>query len=123
MAFRMRVESREEGRAVLEGELKATRDQLRACELELERIRSRARDEEFKATSTRKALMRSEQLLDGWRAVARQLEAELMDGEEELLRAEMRAERLEDALTSIRGGRAYKVMRAVWRLRQPFRRG
>lgn len=80
------------------------------------------RETDFELASTKKALARSEKLLDGWRSATRRLERELMDGEERLLEAELRAERLEDALVSIRSGRAYKLMRIVWRLRRPFKR-
>lgn len=78
---------------------------------------------DFELASTQKALARSEQLLAGWREAAQRLERELMDGEKQLLEAELRAERLEDALASIRSGRAYKLMRIAWRLRRPFREG
>lgn len=81
------------------------------------------READFELTATREALARSEELLESWRGAARQLERELMDGEKRMLEAELRAERLEGTLLSIRSGRAYKLMRFIWRLRRPLRRG
>lgn len=78
---------------------------------------------EFELAATQKALARSEQLLDSWRAAAARLERELMNGEERLLETELRAERAENALASIRAGHAYKLMRALWLLHRPFKRG
>lgn len=80
------------------------------------------RRDDFELSSTQRALARSEQLLAGWREAAQRLERELTDGEERRLEAELRAERQEDALVSIRSGRAYKLMRVLWRLRRPFKR-
>lgn len=80
------------------------------------------REREFELAAVRKELARTESLLDGWREAAHRLEQELVDGEERLLQAELRAERLEEALVSLRSGRAYRLMRIIWRVRRPFRR-
>lgn len=76
--------------------------------------------EELELTSLRMERARSKELLDGWRAKAQEQERELAAAEAKLVEAELRAERAEDALTSIRGGRAYRLMRILWRLRRPF---
>jgi chromosome segregation ATPase len=91
-----------------ERQLGSHEDELPARELEL--------------SSLRKELARSEDLLDGWRARAREQERELAEAEGKLVEAELRVEQAEDALSSIRGGRAYKLMRVLWRLRRPFGR-
>jgi hypothetical protein len=83
-------------------------------------VRPAGREDEFELAATQKALARSEELLDGWRREAQRLERELIDGEEKLAEAEARAERLGDALASIRAGRAYQLMRVLWRARRPF---
>lgn len=116
------VEALKERRDALERELVATRQRLRARERQLEQVQAKTREGEFESASTQRALLRSERLLDSWREVARRLERELIDGEERLLQAELRAERLEEALVSIRSGHAYKLMRVIWRLRRPFKR-
>jgi chromosome segregation ATPase len=85
----------------LGGELEAAREKRRECERELQQARD---------------------LLDSWRPIVQQQERELIDGEARLVESELRAEKLEDALASIRTGRVYRLMRIVWRLRAPFRR-
>jgi chromosome segregation ATPase len=106
----------------LAGELSAERERLRECERRLERAQSALSTRDFELASVRRELDRNEELLDGWRVTVREQEAELIEAEAQLVAAELRAERFEDALTSIRSGRAYKLMRIVWRLRKRVRR-
>ena len=79
-------------------------------------------ERDFELASARRALEAAEQLAGGWRDETRKREAELLDAEERLAEAELRAERSEEALAAIRGGRSYRLMRLAWRLRRPFRR-
>jgi predicted RNase H-like nuclease (RuvC/YqgF family) len=114
----------------LELELDAARATIReqqheldARERKLERLQSTGSERDFQLASMAKILARSEPLLDGWRRTARQQEQELMDGESQLIETELRAERLENTLASFRSGRAYILMRVMWRLRRIFKRG
>ncbi|MET0304811.1 MAG: hypothetical protein ABW196_01110 [Solirubrobacterales bacterium] len=104
----------------IERELELAREELHARGLELERLRSALHERDFELSSARKRLARSEQLMDGWRETADRQERELAVGEEGLVQAELRAERFEDALTSIRTSHSYKLMRILWRVRRPF---
>jgi chromosome segregation ATPase len=102
--------------------IKAQRDEIDMLVDKLAVARSRSDELEFELKSTQKALARGEQLLDGWRAAVQERERELMAGEVRLVEAELEAERLDQALRSIRAGRSYRLMRIIWRLRRPFNR-
>lgn len=89
-----------------------------------ERAQSREHEYErdFELAAAQGELERTERLLEGWRKMVRELEEELVDGETKLVQAELKAERLDAALSSIRAGRAYKLMRILWWIRRPLRR-
>jgi SAM-dependent methyltransferase len=56
------------------------------------------------------------------RATARERERKLALAEARLEKAQQRAEHFKGSLVAIREGRAYRLMRVLWRLRRPFKR-
>lgn len=95
---------------------------IQAQQEEIDTLLDRLNDREFALASTQEELARGEQLLNGWRATVQSLERELADGEARLVEAELQAERLKAALVAIRSGRAYRLMRVLWRISRPFKR-
>jgi chromosome segregation ATPase len=95
---------------------------LDTLDQQVQRLQSIVSERDFEMASIRKKLARTEQLLDSWRKTVQDQERELMDGETRLLEAELQVERLQNALVSIRSGRAYRLMRFLWHLRRPFSR-
>lgn len=85
-------------------------------------LRSELEEAQEKRRECERELQQAQGLLDSWRPLVQRQERELVDGEARLIESELRVEKLEDALASIRTGRAYKLMRIAWRLRAPFRR-
>ncbi|HEY8810510.1 MAG TPA: glycosyltransferase [Solirubrobacterales bacterium] len=60
--------------------------------------------------------------LERLRATGRERERKLALSEARLEKAQQRAEAFRGSLVAIREGRAYRLMRILWRLRRPFRR-
>ena len=60
--------------------------------------------------------------LDRLRAAARDRERKLALAEARLAKAQQRVEHFQGSLVELREGRAYRLMRILWRLRRPFRR-
>jgi glycosyltransferase involved in cell wall biosynthesis len=73
--------------------------------------------------SSRDAVLASREAeLERLRAAARDRDRRLALAEARLRKAQQRAEHFHDSLVELRGSRAYRLMRVLWRLRRPFRR-
>ena len=77
---------------------------------------------EQKAASRDAALASRDAELERLRAAARDRERSLALAESRLEKARQRAEYFEGSLVELRQGKAYRLMRVLWRLRRPFRR-
>jgi len=88
------IEARDRRLEVAEGRLKATEGTLQSRDTELARLHAAAGDRERK----------------------------LALAEARLEKAQQRAEYFQGSLVELREGRAYRLMRILWRLRRPFRR-
>jgi SAM-dependent methyltransferase len=85
----------------------------RQAELELSRSTTEGLRRELLANAERARLRDSE---------LTQLRSKLALSESRLEKAQQRAEHFRTSLVALREGRAYRLMRALWRLRRPFRR-
>jgi SAM-dependent methyltransferase len=126
-AARERLEARERELAetldslkMQQHELAGARGTLKTYEHELEQAQAAADRRDADLTAVRAKLDAREADLTTARALVRKREKELVVRETRLVETELRAERFESALTAIRAGGAYKLMRVMWRLRRPF---
>jgi spore maturation protein CgeB/SAM-dependent methyltransferase len=95
--------------------LEAHGRQLKTAQLGVE-----SRDRRLEARDRRLEARDAE--IERLRTTAREGERKLALGEARLEKAQQRAERFRSSLVALREGRAYKLMRVLWRLRRPFRR-
>lgn len=72
--------------------------------------------------AARSTLQERERERDDARSQARRHEQDLATTRAQLAGMERRAERFETSLKDLRAGTGYKLMRAAWRLRRPFKR-
>ncbi len=92
----------------------------RRAELELSRSTTEGIRRELAKAEQALALRDSE--LTRLRTTVREQDRKLALGEARLKKSQQRAEHFRDALLTLREGRAYRLMRVLWRLRRPFRR-
>lgn len=135
---RAREEAREAREAVQEAraeadasarELSETRERLakreqhlRTAQLGVESRDRRLATAEGRAERSGKALESRDAELERLRVVVRDRDRSLALAEARLEKARQRAETFKGSLVEIRSGRAYRLMRILWRLRRPFRR-
>jgi hypothetical protein len=111
-ALRARLDERQ---AELERSLAAHREASR----ERDELRRRLESHQADLAAARRALESRERELRSQRTEA---ERRLALVEARLEKSQQRAERFRGSLVELREGRAYRLMRVLWRLRRPFRR-
>jgi SAM-dependent methyltransferase len=116
----------ERNRAEAERQLAEARARLEERTAELERAAAAAREArrefESRLIAAQRGVESREAELKRLRAAARERDRKLALSEARLAKAQQRAEGFRDSLTDLRAGRAYRLMRVLWRLRRPFRR-
>lgn len=106
-----------------ERELGSLRDAFERHESALARARDALNARDAELSTALGHLRAAEMVARDARAKAKQQKSELLKSEASLTQSELRAERLATSLEAIRAGRAYRLMRAVWRLRRLLGRG
>jgi spore maturation protein CgeB/SAM-dependent methyltransferase len=103
-------------------ELAEARNRLAAREQHLKtaQLGVESRDRRLEVAERAKAARDEE--LERLRIVVRERERKLALSEARLEKAQQRAESFRGSLVALREGRAYRLMRVLWRLRRPFRR-
>jgi SAM-dependent methyltransferase/glycosyltransferase involved in cell wall biosynthesis len=113
--------AREDARAASRDRDEArTRLEARERHLKTAQLGVEARDRRLEAAEGR--LRSRDGELERLRATVRDQERRLALGEARLEKAQQRAETFHGSLVAIREGRAYRLMRILWRLHRPFRR-
>jgi SAM-dependent methyltransferase len=105
-----------------ERELEVASAQLEARERYLETARLGVKSRDRKLAVADRALESRDAELGRLRSITRERERELALAEARLEKAQLRAERFRGSLVALREGRAYRLMRVLWRLRRPFKR-
>jgi SAM-dependent methyltransferase/glycosyltransferase involved in cell wall biosynthesis len=103
-------------------ELTEVRNRLAAREQHLKtaQLGVESRDRRLEVAERAKASRDAE--LERLRTTVRERERKLALSEARLEKAQQRAESFRSSLVALREGRAYRLMRVLWRLRRPFRR-
>jgi hypothetical protein len=103
-------------------EVERNRNAAQQSQRELTAVRERLGERERESAARGAALEAKAVELERMGAAARERERRLAHTEARLEKAEQRAERFRRSLVALREGRAYRLMRVLWRLRRPFRR-
>ena len=116
------VRDSERERDQARGRLEVRERHLKTAQLGVESRDRRLEVAEGRLGSRDAELAKRDAELQRLRATARNRERSLALAEARLEKAQQRAEHFKGSLVEIRSGRAYRLMRILWRLRRPFRR-
>lgn len=108
--------------AEVERALADARARLEERQAELELSRSTAEGIRRELAKAEQALVLRDSELTRLRTTVREQDRKLALSEARLEKSQQRAEHFRGALITLREGRAYRLMRVLWRLRRPFRR-
>jgi SAM-dependent methyltransferase/glycosyltransferase involved in cell wall biosynthesis len=103
-------------------ELERSRVAAEGAQRELNAARAQIESRDRKLIAADRALTARDTEAERLRAGARELERKLALTEARLEKARQRADHFRGSLVELRGGRSYRLMRILWRLRRPFKR-
>lgn len=112
-----------------QAELELSRSNAQEVRRELEAMRSRAEASDRRLEGAKRDLADAKRTLGlrdseltRLRSTVRDQDRKLVLGEGRLEKSQQRAEHFRGSLIALREGRAYRLMRVLWRLRRPFQR-